>query len=306
MMSFYAVLKGFLALLATIAQCLQNINQTTAKGLLLGLISLSFLNACMNEQSLSLTTDDSNAPKYDQITFFQAKNKQGGDCDDEKRVICATVDIRYPEFVTTSSSGFVEKALNQQVGDMILNGDYETLDTKAENVEQLAFLFMQQFKATPLEADWSLQQEIRVLLTTTDLLSIASQRNEYVGGAHGSHRVELVSFDLKTGKPASLDSALQLGYEAELTSLADVLFRQQHGLQPTDDYEAKGFHFDGNQFALNTNFAFTQTGIRFYFNPYEVAAYAQGPTDLLIPYKDIAHLVKPNSFLSPMISSMEQ
>jgi len=306
MMSFYADMKGFLQLFAAIEQLLINIKKMYAKTLLLSLISLPFLTACMNEQSLSVTVTDSNLPKYDQITFFQAKNKQGSDCNDEKRVICATVDIRYPEFVAAGSSDLVKKALNQHVVDMILNGDYETLDTKAENVEQLAFLFMQQFKASPLEADWSLQQEIRVLLATSHLLSIESQRNEYVGGAHGSHRIDLMSFDLQTGKPVSLENVLKLGYEAELTSLADVAFRKLHGLQANDDYEAKGFHFDGNQFALNNNFAFTQAGIRFYFNPYEIAAYAQGPTDLLIPYKDVAHLVKPNSFLASIVANAEQ
>jgi hypothetical protein len=34
---------------------------------------------------------------------------------------------------------------------------------------------------------------------------------------------------------------------------------------------------------LNDNFALTATGIVFYYNPYEIAAYAAGPTLLELP-----------------------
>lgn len=304
MVAFYTALKGFQPIYWNVDRPLMLLQKMVKIRYLIVLSAVFFLTACTDEQTTFLEADQSFLAEYDQIAFFQAKDKQGHECDDEKRVICATVDIRYPEFVKAHSEN-IRSLLNQHVIDVILNGDYETLDTKAENVEQLAFLFMQQFKIAPFEADWTLQQDVSVIWADEQLLSIESQRNEYAGGAHGSNRVDLMTVDLATGNLLSLNKAFKLGYESELNSLADAIFRQLNGLTLDDDYEANGFSFAGNQFALNDNFAFVKNGIRFYFNPYEVAAYARGPTDLLIPYKDIAHLIKPDGFFSKVAGSAQ-
>jgi hypothetical protein len=42
---------------------------------------------------------------------------------------------------------------------------------------------------------------------------------------------------------------------------------------------------------LNDNFAVAKRGIIFYFNSYEIAPYAMGPTELLIPYAKLSGII---------------
>ena len=51
-------------------------------------------------------------------------------------------------------------------------------------------------------------------------------------------------------------------------------------------------------FALNDNFLVTPVGIRFLYNEYEIKSYAEGQTELLIPYNKIKSLLRPQSVVS--------
>ena len=45
--------------------------------------------------------------------------------------------------------------------------------------------------------------------------------------------------------------------------------------------------FAKNSIKMNDNFAVIAEGVLFYFNPYEIASYAAGPTELLIPFSEM-------------------
>ena len=69
-------------------------------------------------------------------------------------------------------------------------------------------------------------------------------------------------------------------------------FRLARELKETDDLAVAGFFESAaGRFALNENFAPTVDGLAFHYDAYEIAAYAAGPTDLLIPWEEIADLI---------------
>lgn len=45
---------------------------------------------------------------------------------------------------------------------------------------------------------------------------------------------------------------------------------------------------------MNDNFALTKEGIKFIFNPYEIAPYAMGQQEFTIPYSALQAIAKPN------------
>jgi hypothetical protein len=45
---------------------------------------------------------------------------------------------------------------------------------------------------------------------------------------------------------------------------------------------------------MNDNYGFTTQGIVFVFNSYEIASYAEGPTEILIPYEKIRDWLNTN------------
>nr|MCU0409966.1 RsiV family protein [Bacteroidales bacterium] len=90
------------------------------------------------------------------------------------------------------------------------------------------------------------------------------------------------------------------GYENELNNTAEKIFRAEKQLSPDANLESEGFWFEGNKFYLNKNFGIKNDGLVFYFNSYEIAPYAMGPTEIKIPYATIKKLVLNDGPLSKM------
>jgi hypothetical protein len=67
-----------------------------------------------------------------------------------------------------------------------------------------------------------------------------------------------------------------------------------HHLLDTASLLEHGFEFPRNKFKLNDNYGFTRDGIVFVFNSYEIASYAEGPTEIIIPYKKIRDWLNTN------------
>ena len=57
--------------------------------------------------------------------------------------------------------------------------------------------------------------------------------------------------------------------------------------------EAGGMMMMEDHIEMNDNFYLMPNGIGFYYNPYEVAAYAVGTTDLFIPFSEIQAFLQP-------------
>lgn len=111
----------------------------------------------------------------------------------------------------------------------------------------------------------------------------------YTGGAHGNGFYTVHMFDKSTGILLDLDDFFK---DVErLNSIAEHYFRKLQGLTGEDDLGEAGFWFDNNEFAVNNNFYFSGKSLVFYFNTYEIAPYAGGPTELEIPIEEIKHLL---------------
>lgn len=72
-------------------------------------------------------------------------------------------------------------------------------------------------------------------------------------------------------------------------------------LGPDDDLGSAGFWFENNKFSLNDNFLILDSGLVFYYNNYEITAYAFGPTELEIPYTKIKTLVDEKNILKDLV-----
>jgi hypothetical protein len=89
-----------------------------------------------------------------------------------------------------------------------------------------------------------------------------------------------------------LDNFLKPDYNEQLTLLGNRVFRKTRELADTASLSESYFEFPENKFELNKNYGFTKNGIIFYYNNYEIAPYAAGPTELLIPYSDLGGLIR--------------
>jgi hypothetical protein len=114
---------------------------------------------------------------------------------------------------------------------------------------------------------------------------------EFTGGAHPNSLLIYTTVDLRSGRTLALTDIVDEGEEETLTMLAESLFRKIRMLGREVDLEEAGYWFADGKFQLNQNFAFRRDGLVFYFNAYETAPYAAGPTELLIPYDSLQGLL---------------
>ena len=234
-------------------------------------------------------------------------SRKGGQCLGDPSITeenehCAHVEIRYPDIASTPVAD-MRKQLNEKLETILLsNSDAET---NPDNIEELAYLFIQEYKKdiNANEANWNLKKSVKVLLNTPQLISFQIDESGYTGGAHGYSTTKFLNVDTEIMQDIKLADLLLSGYEAELNISGEKVFRQVHNLPSDANLTQAGFWFDQGVFVLNDNFAITEKGLLFYFNNYDIASYADGPTEVLIPYSEIQNLIDPDGALSMFLNS---
>jgi hypothetical protein len=138
------------------------------------------------------------------------------------------------------------------------------------------------------EMKWNCEVRIGVLMNTNNLLSLSYFESNFTGGAHANATTRYLNFDLRTGKQIELKDVLKANTLAEIQTkiypTAEQLFYKHTDALGIPREEIL---FPNGNFYLPTDFALTPEGLLFAYNPYEIAAYATGVIELLIPYSEV-------------------
>lgn len=111
----------------------------------------------------------------------------------------------------------------------------------------------------------------------------------YSGGAHGLEGSHLLCFDMQEKKVMQLTDIINID-SASIQKIIEKNFRKQHALTPK--MPLTSILFD-NKLPANDNFYFTNKGLGFVYQPYEVAAYVYGIIYVFIPFADVAPFINP-------------
>jgi hypothetical protein len=214
---------------------------------------------------------------------------------------CTKVVLVYPEVTGDSPAA---EAVRRWVAARILADPWGTDEAgPAADGESLARMFLEENRAFQEEVPdalgiWALEREITVLHRTPRVLSLALEEYSYQGGAHPVTWQILGSFDLKTGKELILADLFQPGFEAPVIALVEAELRRGLQLGPDEDLNEVGFFLEDG-LPLPDNFALVAEGLRLFYNVYDIAPYVMGPTDLILPYEDLAPWARPGGLLEP-------
>ncbi len=193
--------------------------------------------------------------------------------------------------------------LNRAISDFLLTSIGEP--RKLRSIDAAMDEFMQEYqdyKKLPgaTSAPWE-ERTVTVRYQADRIVSLNFELSFFLGGAHPQYASTFTSFNTATGARIRLADVLIAGYEPRLTQIAEKTFRESNGIKPGATLRDAGYTFFQNDtFALNDNFWIGPKGITFYYNPYEIAPYAMGTTELLLPYRAIKDLIKPDALLGPM------
>lgn len=126
----------------------------------------------------------------------------------------------------------------------------------------------------------------RVLSVVSGIMSYSMEQYVYTGGAHGISNRFYFNYCLKTGKLLH-DSDLFVDDATEILMqlLREQLVAQTDELQQVDELYTSYYYVD--RIVPNNNFYLSEEGITYVFNPYEIAPYAYGATEIFIPKEQL-------------------
>jgi len=124
---------------------------------------------------------------------------------------------------------------------------------------------------------------------TDEIISISFINSTYTGGAHGNYLTETLNFDLKNGKELKLADLFQTGVNYLKTisdySIADLKTKLDE--MSDDDWIKNGAGPSAENYS---SWNLTKKGLMITFDPYQVAAYAAGMQNVMIPYSKLENV----------------
>ena len=146
---------------------------------------------------------------------------------------------------------------------------------------------------------YNYEYEVNTVLTLSCDSIYNYEINSYVytGGAHPNTYVNWANISARTGHLLELEEVFKQDAEEQLRAvLAEHLVPEIAGrlemenLKTFDDLVASGVLFEP-VLPLPQNFLITDEGIRFVYNRYEIAPYALGEIELMVPYEELEDLL---------------
>lgn len=143
------------------------------------------------------------------------------------------------------------------------------------------------------------------LLNDKNIYSYGISRYVFMGGAHGLSTLTYLNFDLKTGKRITEEDLFTTGFVPKLTEILKSRIIEQSiedkDIEPISILEDTDYWVDAIK--PNGNFYITDESINYVFNPYEIAPYYMGQTEVVIPFIRLSGMFKPTSVISQIINN---
>ncbi|MBL7825608.1 MAG: DUF3298 and DUF4163 domain-containing protein [Saprospiraceae bacterium] len=250
------------------------------------LLASSFFWACNN-------TPSTTTPLV--VTMTEAKAKK---CVVD--TVCAQIELAYPVL-----SGGDKPAVVQSINDtimafvyMVIGGDQKMPLPQAFDsaIANLYLMVQDQYAATP-EMGMSFANELtsKNLFQSKKALSIEMSNYSFTGGAHGNYGSALFSFSLADGKLVELTDIVK--DTVALQALIQKGFVDTHN-KNGDHYTLEDLVFpESIPLPLPMQWCVVKEGVRFVYNPYEVAPYAVGQTDIILTWEQLGVLADRNKWM---------
>lgn len=259
------------------------------------LLGIVFFISCGNKND----TPQENNLKYELVKY----EKQSEECDSLRDDNCAKIKIEFPQ-ISSFENEIVKEKINKSIAELfsqdILGG------TESADFEILMKGFIDEYESFTNEfpdafQSWFMEKTGDVKLNKENIFSIDYLEYSYTGGAHPNTIVQFKNYNLSTGEEIKLDEIISSSMQSELTKIGEAEFRKLKELTTEADLGQAGFWFENNEFYLNDNFLITDSSLVFYYNNYEITAYAFGPTEISIPFSKIKSLVEEKSLIKHFI-----
>ena len=129
------------------------------------------------------------------------------------------------------------------------------------------------------------------LLNDDKIFSYCFDSYSYTGGAHGSGARTYYNFDAKTAQLITEKDLFADDYEAAIIELLkQKIVEDDESINTLADLEQSDYWVDSIK--PNGNFFISDKAIIYIFNPYEIAPYYVGQTEVSLSFASLMHLLK--------------
>ncbi|WP_416202534.1 RsiV family protein [Acinetobacter sp. ANC 4558] len=233
-------------------------------------LSIGLLTGCKPRNEPVIDKAESvQQEKLNQIPLIQSKT--------------VTVELAKPEVCVESGC----TQFNLQTVNTNVDWINEYFDNRIKKTEPIAFSTEPNEKVNLSAKDASLNQSSMTVRYMNQWYNIATfVINSYTfnsGAAHGLSHAEYVNFDLTHKKRISLQDILIQGVEGKVIN----------ALYDANSNWLNDHSITREKLQLSDNFYYGADGIVFVYPLYELASYAEGMTELVLPYQVSQVLIKP-------------
>ena len=131
---------------------------------------------------------------------------------------------------------------------------------------------------------WDKNSKYEIICRDADKVSYRATEYQYTGGAHGYTSVQVSTVDRKTGRKYKLADIIPESQRGELLRKVreDIAIRR-YGAKSYAEWRARKKIAFFEEPQLTENFYFDDQAIHFIYNQYEIACYADGIIEAIVP-----------------------
>ena len=187
--------------------------------------------------------------------------------------------------------------LNSVLLEQLIRVNNTTMDNREEihvtTQEQLIAQLQQAYDADKkdvTEGAYTIERELALHFEGQKerIATFSIDTYEFAGGAHGVGTRNYLMVDMRSHKLLTSEDIFQIGSEDKLKELIwQALTDPNYEKAMTEDESSK------EKIDVTDNIYFDDDGVHFFYNVYQIGPYAAGVYDLLINWRELAPLLKP-------------
>lgn len=200
---------------------------------------------------------------------------------------CPNISIEIPKAIDRSKlSETINTALEEELISLLVFDDDIEAASITEAIQSFKNGYEELQKLYPDEtAGWEAKIAGEVSYEDKNTITIALNSYLFTGGAHGYTAKGFLNFDKRKGK--EIENWELFKDTAHFEKFAEAKFRIQEAIPQDDAINSTGFMFEQDEFYLPENIGLTEKGLALLYNQYEVASYADGVIELILPMNEV-------------------
>lgn len=207
--------------------------------------------------------------------------------NEENKKLKLTIDTAYPQLVGGDAT--ITDTFNKTLSEFATK---RVSDFKKENKAELA----EMVKDSESSPGFALDVSYHTTFADKNLISVLVWTYSYTGGAHGGATSTTFNYDLASGRMLKLADIFQpnSGYLKTISAYCITTLTKELG-----DVDAEWLRTGAGPKAENYNsWNVTPDGLQITFDAYQVAAYAFGPQEVIVPFSALKAILKSDSALA--------